>query len=59
MDKCCGCLHSRPIISENGIRPICCLSSKKAMLCITGKKDYSARIKREEESNQVVVEDKQ
>lgn len=37
---CDNCLNSRPIISENGIHYICCLSSKKATDCKFGKKNF-------------------
>ena len=40
MSKCNKCLNSRPIISENDYHFICCLSSKKAVDCITNTKDY-------------------
>ena len=40
MTKCEQCLRSRMIISENGTHPICCLSQKKAMDCLTGTKSY-------------------
>lgn len=39
--KCDRCLNSRRIVSENGFHSICCLSEKKSVDCITGKKDYS------------------
>lgn len=38
--KCERCLNSRVGISENGFHPICCLSRKAAMLCITGRIDH-------------------
>ena len=37
--KCDNCLNARRIISENGLRSLCCLSEKIAMDCIMGKKD--------------------
>lgn len=40
LDRCDMCLNSRHIISENGFHPICCLSEKKSLECITGKKDH-------------------
>lgn len=40
MTNCEKCLNSRPIVSENGLHSICCLSQKKAINCITGKKDH-------------------
>lgn len=43
MEKCEQCLHSRPIVSENGIHYRCCLSAKKAVECMCGVKDYQAR----------------
>ena len=36
---CDTCLNSRPIVSENGIHYTCCLSSRAAIQCLTGKKD--------------------
>ena len=39
MNKCEGCLRSRPIVSENGIHNACCLSQKAALNCMLGKKD--------------------
>jgi hypothetical protein len=38
--KCITCANSRAIISENGINFICCLSSKKATMCLLGQKDH-------------------
>lgn len=38
MNRCSHCLNSRAIISENGIHYSCCLSSKKAIECVLGKK---------------------
>ena len=43
MEKCEQCLHSRPIVSENGIHYGCCLSAKKAAECMCGVKDYRER----------------
>ena len=40
MSKCDKCLNSRPIISENDYHFVCCLSSEKAVDCITNIKDY-------------------
>lgn len=46
--KCDTCLKSRPIISENGIHYICCLSSRSANNCISGKKDkYISIVKKD------------
>lgn len=39
LTKCDSCLNSRVVISENGLRSICCLSEKKAVACITNKED--------------------
>lgn len=39
MMKCDTCLNSRPVMSENGIHYICCLSSKASLNCMTRKKD--------------------
>ena len=43
MDKqkrCDKCLHTRLVMSENGLHPVCALSAKAAKDCITGKKDH-------------------
>ena len=40
MKTCDNCLHSRTVISENGFHGVCVLSSKKAMDCITGRRDH-------------------
>lgn len=45
--KCNSCLNSRLIISENGLHPICTLPTKKACDCITGRKNYCIKIKKE------------
>ena len=37
--RCEKCLNSRPVISENGIVYICCLSSRAAVNCLSDKKD--------------------
>ena len=37
--KCDKCLHSRAIVSENGIHCVCTLSSKTATKCLTGEND--------------------
>lgn len=37
--KCDKCLHTRLIISENGLHPICTLSPKAAMKCIFNNYD--------------------
>jgi len=38
--KCETCLNARPVISENGMHSVCCLSSGKATECMIGKKDH-------------------
>lgn len=49
LTKCDSCLNSRVVISENGLRSICCLSEKKAVACITNEEDnykgFSPRMK--------------
>lgn len=45
--KCDGCLNSRLVISENGLHPVCTLPTKKACYCITGRKNYCIKIKKE------------
>ena len=47
IENCEVCLNSRVIISENGFHPICCLSNKKAMDCISGKKNYFITLKKD------------
>lgn len=44
--KCDTCLNSRPVISENGMHNVCCLSSKAARDCILRKKDRYVTLKR-------------
>lgn len=51
MDKCKECLHSRPIISENGYHPVCCLSKKKTIDCLIGKKNWFATVKKDKNGN--------
>lgn len=38
--KCDNCLNARRIVSENGLRSICCLSEKNAMECLMEQKDH-------------------
>lgn len=38
--NCEKCLNSRPVISENGIHSVCCLSSKKACDCFLNNGKY-------------------
>lgn len=47
MKKCEECLHSRPIISENGYHYICCLSSKKATDCMIGKESQFVTLEKD------------
>ena len=37
---CEKCLNSRPIVSENGYRYICCLTPKQAAECIYDGRHY-------------------
>ena len=39
LTKCDSCLNSRIVVSENGLKSICCLSEKKAVNCLTGEED--------------------
>ena len=45
-DKCATCLHSRPIVSENGFHPVCCFSARMAIGCMLGLKDLYATVER-------------
>lgn len=47
IENCEVCLNSRLIISENGYHSICCLSDKKAMDCMSGKKNYFVTLKKD------------
>lgn len=49
MQKCEKCLKSRLIVSENGYHAVCCLSQKKAMDCIMGKKNHFVSVKEDKE----------
>ena len=49
--KCDTCLNSRPVVSENGIHCICCLSSKAAANCLTGKKDRCISLRKDGADN--------
>ena len=40
MLTCRDCIHCIMRISENGYHAKCCLSPKKAMECITGRKSH-------------------
>jgi hypothetical protein len=49
-DRCDKCLHSRLIVSENGIHTICCLSQKKAVDCLMGKVNHYKSVERSNEN---------
>ena len=51
MKECEKCLNSRMIISENGYHPICCLSQKKAIDCMMGKKSQFATLEKDEDDS--------
>lgn len=51
MKDCEKCLHSRLIISENGYHAVCCLSQKKAVNCMMGKKNHFIALKKDESGN--------
>lgn len=51
MKKCEECIYSRPIISENGYHSVCCLSPKKAIDCLTGKKSQFITFEKDENGN--------
>lgn len=40
MNSCNNCIHSRPIISENGISYKCTLSSSRATKCLCGEQKF-------------------
>ena len=44
MKKCEECLNSRLVVSENGYHAVCCLSQKKAIDCMIGKKSQFVTI---------------
>lgn len=44
--KCEDCLNARRVLSENGLHALCCLSEKKAIECLTGKKNYEISIEK-------------
>ena len=48
MKKCEKCLNSRRVISENGFHPVCCLSQKASINCITGKKSRFITLEKDE-----------
>jgi hypothetical protein len=45
MSKCDTCLNSRAAISEYGVVYLCCLSSKKAVECLSEAKDHYVTLK--------------
>lgn len=47
--KCDDCLHSRRVVSENGLHYICCLPEKETVECILRKKDHKVSITKTEE----------
>ena len=49
MEKCDKCLHSRPIISENGYHSVCTLSDKAAINCMTGKKSQFITLNKDDD----------
>ena len=49
MKKCEECLHSRIIVSENGYHAACCLSQKKAIDCMIGKKSQFVTTKKDKD----------
>lgn len=48
MNKCEECVHSRPIISENGYHSVCCLSQKAMVDCLMGKKSQFMTFEKDE-----------
>ena len=51
MKDCEKCLHSRLIVSENGYHSVCCLSQKKAVDCMTGKKSQFTTLEKDKNDN--------
>lgn len=49
--ECNTCFNKRPIISENGIHYVCCLSSRKAIACMTGREDKYVKNPMQKESD--------
>ena len=51
MNKCKECLnHRRLVISENGYRAVCCLSSRKTIECMTNRKDHFITLKNQDKN---------
>lgn len=48
MNKCEECVHSRPIISENGYHSVCCLSLNAMVDCLMGKKSQLMTFEKDE-----------
>ena len=51
MNKCEECVHSRPIISENGYHSVCCLFPKAMVDCLMGKKSQFMTFEKDENGN--------
>ena len=48
MHDCERCLNSRVIVSENGRHKVCCLTQKKAIDCMIGKKSHFVSLYKDE-----------
>lgn len=42
--SCDKCLHTRLIMSENGLHRVCALSAQAARNCLLGKKDHFLKL---------------
>ena len=51
MDKCETCYNSRVVVSENGIKRICCLPKKEALQCVLDIKDYCVAMRKDKDNN--------
>ena len=49
LKKCQRCLNGRVITSENGYHSICCLSQKKAIVCMFGKKNHFVTLEKDKD----------
>lgn len=38
--KCTSCINSRPVVSENGIHPVCVLHAAKVYRCLLDGRYY-------------------